>query len=87
MLKSGLFPSLMEETSLPSLKRILKYECELRLKQLMMSPQRKIITAYITPSHRLANEIEWWSTILISRHIVLCHIFSYNVVEMRHTLY
>ena len=87
LLKSRLFPSLMEETSLSSLKRIIKYECELHLKQLMTSPQCKIIIAYSTPNHRLANEIEWWSTIPISRDNILCHVCSYNVVETRHTLY
>ena len=40
------------------LKDFLKYECELYLKQpLMTPPQRKIIVAHWTSNHRLAIEI------------------------------
>ena len=65
---------------------ILKYECELYLKQPLTPPQHKIIVAYRTLNHRLAIEIGWSSTIPISRDNILCHFCSYNVVETRHTL-
>ena len=63
------------------LNDFLKYKCELYFKQSLAPTQCKIIAAYRTSNHRLANEIGRWSTIPIFRDTSLCHFCSYNVVE------
>ena len=47
--------------------RILNYDCELYLKQLLTSPQRITIVAYHTSNHRLVIETGEQSTTSISR--------------------
>ena len=49
-----LFSSLREAIRLPLPQKNLKYERELSLKQLLTSPQGKIIATYCTSNHRLA---------------------------------
>ena len=45
-------------------------------------PQCKIIGAYCASNHRLAIEIERWSSLPISRDNILCRFCSYNEVDI-----
>jgi hypothetical protein len=81
LLMSGSFHLLGKKLDDLQLKDILKYECELYLKQPWTPPQRKIIVAYRIANHRLAIEIGPQSTTPISRDNTLCHFCSYDGVE------
>ena len=65
-------------------KDLLKYKCELYMRQSLTSSQYKIFVAYYVSNHRLVIKTGRWSTIPFSRDNRLFHSCSYN---MRHTLY
>lgn len=56
---------------LEHLKDFLNFECESHLKQSLTSLQHKIIVAYCT-SNDVTIDIDWWSTISISKNERLC---------------
>ena len=67
------------------LKDLLKYECNLYLKQPMTSPLGNIIVAYRTSNYKLGIEIGQRLTIPISRYNRLCNFFfSYITFENDH---
>ena len=61
-------------------KDLLKYKCELYMRQSLTSSQYKIFVTYYVSNHRLVIKAGRWSTIPFSRDKG-CVIFALDVVE------